>query len=290
MNRRHFNALLTQALLTAAAPRLHAQTPTVPRLSCMLWTLTGPQRSFDQALDIVAAAGYQGIELVGEFHKWSPDETRRILARLRALNLTVDSMSGVDAGFAVPALTDAFLTQFQQHLAYAQQLGCPQVILLSGARVPTLAPAQQQQVAVDNLSRAADLAAKAHIEIVIEPIDPLEQPTIYLQSVTEAFAIARAVNRPNLKVLYDLFHEQRGSGNLLEKLTNNLDLVGLLHIADVPGRHEPGSGEIAYDHIFQTLARLHYNRWIAMEYYPTGDPVASLRASREAVLAAYTAH
>ena len=286
MNRRRFNTLLAQTLLAAAAQRSRAQMSALPRFSCMLWTLTG-SRSFDQAAAIVANAGYGGVEFVGEFHKWSPDQTRRVLTRLQSLHLVVDSMSGVDAGFAVPALTQAFLSQFQQHLDYARQLGCPQVILLSGARVPTLSLLQQQQVAIENLSRAADLAARAQIEIVIEPIDPLENPSIYLQSVNTAFSIVRAVNQPNLKVLYDLYHEQRAFGNLTEKLEANIDLVGLLHVADVPGRHEPGTGEIAYGHIFQTLARLRYHRWIAMEYYPTTDPVASLRQAKETALQAF---
>lgn len=284
MNRRHFNLLLAQAIVASAASRSRAQSLTLPRLSCMLWALTSQHRSFDQALDIVAAAGYNGVELVGEFHKWAPEETNRVLARLRSLHLVVDSMSGVEAGFAVPADTDAFFAQFTQHLAFAQALGCPQVILLSGARVEGMVPAAQQEVAVRNLVRAADLAAKARIEIVIEPIDTLENPAIFLKSVTDAFAIVRAAHHPNLKVLYDLYHEQRGSGNLLEKLKGNIDLIGLVHIADVPGRHEPGTGEIAYDHIFAALAKLHYTRWIAMEYYSTGDPVASLRESREAAL------
>ena len=115
---------------------------------------------------------------------------------------------------------------------------------------------------------------------VIEPIDRLENPSIYLDGVTEAFEIVRAVGSPKVKVLYDLYHEQRGMGNLIEKLEKNIDEVGLIHVADVPGRHEPGTGEIDYTNIYRSLAKLHYNRFIAMEYGPTTDPVASLRKSR----------
>lgn len=109
---------------------------------------------------------------------------------------------------------------------------------------------------------------------------------MYLQSVTEGFALAKSLNRPNLKVLYDLYHEQRAFGNLIEKLEGNIDWVGLIHVADVPGRHEPGTGEIDYKMIYRTLKKLHYDKWIAMEFYPTGDPVAMLREAR---LAAQTA-
>ena len=70
---------------------------------------------------------------------------------------------------------------------------------------------------------------------MIEPIDLLENPTIYLASVTDGFEIARAVNSPHVKVLYDFYHEQRSFGNLIEKLEQNIDWVGLVHVADVPG-------------------------------------------------------
>jgi hydroxypyruvate isomerase len=116
---------------------------------------------------------------------------------------------------------------------------------------------------------------------VIEPIDRLENPKIYLDGVTEAFEIVRAVGSPKVKVLYDLYHEQRGMGNLIEKLEKNIDEVGLIHVADVPGRHEPGTGEVNYINIYRRLAELHYRGVIAMEFYPTGDVVETLRRARE---------
>ena len=259
-----------------------------PRFSCMLWTLE-KQASFDRCLEIVAKAGYQGVELVGEFHHWDVAETQRIVALLRTLDLVVDAMSGVDAGFAVPAQTEAFLAQFATHLQSMRTLGCSRAILLSGPRVEGMQPEAQRATAVANLQRAADLAASAGGEILIEPIDSLENPKIFLQSVTEAFTIVRAVQRPNVRVLYDLYHEQRGFGNLLEKLENNLDLVGLIHVADVPGRHEPGTGEIDYGTIYRKLAEMHYDRWIAMEFYPTREPVQALRDARLEAEAAFHA-
>jgi hydroxypyruvate isomerase len=126
------------------------------------------------------------------------------------------------------------------------------------------------------------MAAKEQIEIVIEPIDLLENPTIFLATVSDGFEIAEAVNAPQVKVLYDFYHEQRSFGNLIEKLEKNIDKVGLIHVADAPGRHEPGTGEIDYTAIYHKLRELHYDRWIAMEYYPTEEPVASLKRSRVA--------
>jgi hydroxypyruvate isomerase len=278
MNRRDAAKLMAGALVAGRWAVAAAPVGRV-RFSFMLWALE-QQAPFDRCLEIVSAAGYQGVELVGEFQKWTPAERERVLAKLRSLGLVVDSMSGVKAGFAVPEDSAAFLEQFAQHLEAAVTLGCPQVILLSGRRVPALTPEAQRAVAVENLKRAGEMAAKRGIEIVIEPIDLLEQPGIFLASVTDGFAIVRAVNARNVKVLYDIYHEQRSFGNLIEKLEKNIDLVGLIHIADVPGRHEPGTGEIDYPEIYRRLAKLKYDRWIAMEYYPVGDPVASLRKAR----------
>ena len=279
MNRRDAVVLVAGAMVAGRWAIANAPRQPGVRFSFMLWALQ-KEAPFDRVLEMVAEAGYQGVELVGEFQKWTPDERARILGKIKALGLTVDSMSGVKAGFSVPSESGAFLDQFAEHVDAAVELGCPQVILLSGKQVVGLAEGVQRAAAIENLKRAASIAAKKHIEIVIEPIDLLEQPGIFLASVTEGFEIARAVGAPNLKVLYDLYHEQRSFGNLIEKLERNIDMVGLIHVADVPGRHEPGTGEIDYPEIYLRLAKLKYDRWIAMEYYPTGDVVESLKKAR----------
>jgi len=219
--------------------------------------------------------------LTGQFQKWSQEDTKRILRQMASLKLVVDSMSGVKAGFANPNESSSFMTQLTAHLSTAKDLGCSQIILLSGKHVDGMPRQVQHTTAVENLKRAADVAAaKDNIEIVIEPIDPLENPSIFLATVTEGFEIVREVGTSNVKVLYDFYHEQRAFGNLIEKLEKNIELVGLVHIADVLGRHEPGTGEINYRNIYRKLAELKYNRFITMEYYPTEDPTTSLKKSR----------
>jgi hydroxypyruvate isomerase len=282
MNRRTFfqlagAATLAQPLLADALPA--AADAAGFRFSVMLWTLE-KQFPFERCVEIAAEAGYNGVQLVGEFQKWSADDTQRIMSRIHSLGLVVDSMSGVRAGFSAASETEIFISQLKDQLEAAKRLECPQIILLSGKRVPESSPAAQTQTSVENLKRAADLAANDHTEIVIEPIDALENPTIFLQTVTDAFEIVRQLGRPNVKVLYDFYHEQRGFGNLIEKLLNHIDQVGLVHIADVPGRHEPGTGEVNYANIYRKLAELRYDRFIAMEFYPTGNPVASLKNAR----------
>ena len=282
MNRRTFvqlaaGATLAQPLLTDAL--YAAANATALRFSVMLWTLE-KQFPFERCVEIAAEAGYNGVQLVGEFQKWTTEDTQRMMSRIHSLGLVVDSMSGVRAGFSTVSDTEIFMSQVKEQLEAAKRLECPQIILLSGKRMEELSPAAQTQTSVENLKRTADLAVNDHIEIVIEPIDALENPTIFLQTVTDAFEIVGQVGRPNVKVLYDFYHEQRGFGNLIEKLANHIDQVGLVHIADVPGRHEPGTGEINYATIYRKLADLRYDKFIAMEYYPTGNAVDSLKNAR----------
>ncbi|PYV62809.1 MAG: hydroxypyruvate isomerase, partial [Acidobacteria bacterium] len=117
-------------------------------------------------------------------------------------------------------------------------------------------------------------------------IDPEENPHYFLTSVDRGFEIVKTVNHPQVQFLYDFFHEQIAEGNLIEKLEKNIQYVGLVHVADVPGRHEPGTGEINYENIFRKLAELNYQEIVAMEFLPTGDPVEQLRAAREMALRA----
>ncbi len=282
MNRREFHLSLASLAVSHAVhgPGLPVVSPEAPfQFSVMLWTLDHAT-PVEKCMEMVAAAGYQGIELVGEYRKWSPGEMRHMKARMRSLGLVCDTISGLKTGFADPNATDALSAEFKALIPVAKELECPQIILLSGPRIDRMSHETQYTASIENLKRIADVAAEQNLKIVIEPIDPLENPTIWLTSVADGFKIVQETGMPNLKVLYDFYHEQRAAGNLIEKLENNLEWVGLVHIADVPGRHEPGTGEINYANIYRKLAELNYNKFIAMEYYPTGDPVASLRKSR----------
>jgi len=282
MNRRTFGQLIAatalEATLLSAEAQVATPSTTMPRFSCEIGTLKLP--SYDRCIEVVAEAGYQGVELTGYFQKWTPEEQRRLMAKMRSLGVMIDMLSGLQASFAIPGQTEEFVTRVTEHCHVANGLGCPQINIKSGKRLEGVDPQAQLTAAVDNLKRASDVAAQNGINIVIEPIDLIENPTIFLTSVKDGFEIVRAVNRPNVKVLYDFYHEQRAGGNLIEKLEKNIEWVGLVHVADVPGRHEPGTGEINYTNIYRSLGKLHYNRFIGMEYAPTTDPVASLRRSR----------
>ena len=297
MNRREFSRTILGATLGTAAtlPRwsndplsaapINAAAASPFPLSIMLWTIYR-DLPFDQRLEKVAEAGYSAVELVGEFKKWSEADFVNFNRKKRELNITFDATSGIDRSLTNPSERETFLADLHSLLTIADKIECPAIIVLSGNKVPELSHAQQRQSCVEALKRAADAAEKRNVTVLLENIDPEENPNYFLTSVTEGFEIIAEVNHPNVKFLYDFYHEQIAEGNLIEKLEKNIDKIGLVHIADVPGRHEPGTGEINYANIFKRLVALGYKNRAAMEFLPTGDPVASLRAAREYVAAA----
>jgi hydroxypyruvate isomerase len=297
MNRRDFARNFAGATLGAAAletrtfadsprpkgdpPPPEGEAPGVPfKLSVMLWTVF-QKLPFEQRLEKVAEAGYKYVELVGEYKKWSEEDFRRTNAKRRELGINFDTTAGLAHGVGNPKERDAFLADLRKELPIMEKLECPAVIIMSGDMVEGMPRAEQHQSCIEGLKRAAELVEGKNVRLLLENIDPEENPKYYLTSVTEGFKIIEAVNHPQVSFLYDFFHEQIAEGNLIEKLEKNIDKVGLVHIADVPGRHEPGTGEINYQNIFRTLGRLKYSHFAAMEFLPTGDAVHSLRVARE---------
>lgn len=284
MNRRKFARAVAGAVLGAALPGSHlsAETPNPTpaiKLSVMLWTVYRDS-PFEQRLEKVAEAGYHAAELVREFEKWSDEDYRRFNARKRSLGITFDATAGVWKGIADPGARDGFLTDLKAFLGVAEKLECPGIIVLSGDRSESLSRQAQHEACVETLKRAADIAARQKVTLLLENIDPEENPKYFLTSVAEGFEIVRKVDHPHVKFLYDFYHEQIAEGNLIEKLEKNIDYVGLVHIADVPGRHQPGTGEINYENIFRKLVELKYANYAAMEFEPAGDTGAALRSAR----------
>ena len=249
------------------------------KFSVMLWTVD-KKLPFERRMEMVAEAGYSAIELVDEFKGWSDADFRRVNARKRELKLTFDATAGVWKGIADPGGIDAFVADLTAFVPTAQKLECSDIIVLSGNRVEGATHEQQHRACVESLKRGADIAEKNGLRLLLENIDQEENPKYFLTSVAEGFGIVREVNHPRVKFLYDFYHEQISEGNLIKKLEENIQHVGLVHIADVPGRHEPGTGEIAYASIYRKLAQLHYSDYVAMEFEPTGDVVESLRKAR----------
>ena len=292
MNRRTFAQALTAAALSAAVPPLPAaaqsgtdspKTPPFP-LSVMLWTVF-KDLPFEERLAKVAEAGYHQVELVGEYAAWSQTDFTRANAARKRLHINFDATAGLKNGIADPAARDAFLAELRQALIPMETLACPAMIVLSGNVVPGLTREQQHQASIETLKRAAALVEGRQIDgqpvrLLLECIHPEENPKYFLTRASEAIEVVLAVNHPQVQFLYDIFHEQMVEGNLIEKLEKHIDVIGLIHVADVPGRHEPGTGEINYANIYRKLVELKYRNTMAMEFYPTGDPVATLRAAK----------
>jgi len=292
MNRRKFGTLGLAAAMgyMAAGQGLFAQsaaTKLKPKLSVMLWTL-GRQQPPDVSLEVAAKAGYAGCELLSDYKKWDSKTMSAFKATLQRTGIIVDSMVSGGMPIADPAKTTELVESVKASIPFAKDFGCKQFILTPNSWVVGQSIETKHQVIGDALKRISDATAADGIEVLLEPIDLLERKDSSVTSVGEGFEIVRSVNRPNIKVLYDFYHEQRGTGNLLQKLDGNLDLVGLVHVADVPKRTEPGSGEMNYPALYRKLAEVKYDRYIAMEYYPpAGDAVESLKKAKAEVEQAY---
>jgi hydroxypyruvate isomerase len=303
MNRRNFHRTLAGAALAAAVRPVRslagAQEASTGEagapfeFSVMLWTVFR-DLPFEERLEKVAQAGFHSVELVTEFEKWTDEDYRKALSKKQSLGLGFDTLLA-NAKYTVrpvtlvnPAHREGLLADVRSSLKIAQRLECPTMIVMSGNNVAGMTHDAQHESVVEGLKRAAEIVQGQGVTLLLENIDLEENPHYYLWSVPEAFEIIGAVNRPQVKFLYDFYHAQISGGNLIENLEKNVDKVGLVHIADVPGRHQPGTGEINYINIYKKLAELGYGRYLAMEFIPSGDPVATLKAAREEAIRAVT--
>ncbi len=295
MDRRQFAQALAASAFAAASPAVpgvaHADSASGSSspfpLSVMLWTVF-THLPFEDRLAKVAEAGYTNVELVGEYAKWAPADFELANAARHKLGIHFDATAGLKNGIGNPMQSNALVEELRQALVPMEALGCPAMIVLSGNMVQGLSRIQQHLSCVETLKKAVSVIEGKQIDgqpvrLLLECIDQEENPRYYLKSAAEGMEIVHTVNHPQVQFLYDLFHEQIFEGNLIEKLQNNIDIIGLIHIADVPGRHEPGTGEINYSNIYKKLTQLSYKHMVAMEFKPTGDEVAALRAAREMV-------
>jgi hydroxypyruvate isomerase len=292
MNRRAFHRTLVGAALAGALQPAKVAAKSVPpsgakpfRFSVMLWTIL-QDSPFTERLERVAEAGYPSVELVNEFEKWTDEDYRHALNMKQSLGLGFDTLvANRDDRIRPVTLVNpqhraGFLADVRDSMKIAQRLECPTMIVMSGNNVKGMSRAAQHANIVEGLKRAAKIVEGKGITLLLENIDLEENPEYYLWSVPEAFEIIGEVRHPQVKFLYDFYHAQISCGNLIENLEKNADKVGLVHIADVPGRHHPGTGEINYANIYKKLAELRYSHYVAMEFLPMHDAVAELKAAR----------
>ena len=177
----------------------------------------------------------------------------------------------------VPGREAEFRTGFEQALIYAEALNCPRIHAMVGLRANGASPdaaAAADATLIGNLQWAAAQAAKAGRDVLVEPINTRSVPGFHLNRQDHAHRIIQAVGAANVKVQMDLFHCQIVEGDLTAKIAQYLPTgrVGHFQIAEVPDRHEPGTGEVNWTHIFRTIdkvsAECGWDGWIGCEYNP----------------------
>lgn len=286
MYRREF-LTIGAGLASASAGIAAAQTTSTPlppkakiTSSVMLWTLKG---SFEEKLETAARAGLQSVELVGEYAAWPDTEIARVKKLLRSFVLGADTLIATPdwnkrpVSMVDPAQRENFLNDVRNAIVYAQKLEISQIILMSGNAIPGRTHEEQYASLLEGVKRAGDLAVKANVTMIVEPLNSLvNHKGFFLTTCVEGIKLVRQADNPNVKLLFDIYHEQVQAGNIIQTLTEAADRVAVFHVADNPGRHDPGTGEIHYTNVYKAIQKTGYSGYVTMEYLPLGDQVASL--------------
>lgn len=231
----------------------------------------------------IAARGF-AVEL------W--DWTRHDIEALAATGASFSSMTGYVTGtLADDAGADDLLRTAAQSIPVAKKLGCPRLNLhgtgLDGRGLPVkpseVVTGAMWLKAVDTLRRIADLGAAEGVTFVLENLNlPVDHPGVPFARAEDTLALVAAVDRPSLRLNLDLYHAQIGEGNLIELCRKALPYIGEIQVADVPGRMEPGTGEINYPAIARAVADMGYRGTIGLEAWPSGDDDLALERFRQA--------
>ena len=181
-----------------------------------------------------------------------------------------------------PEDREGFLADVRQAIVFAQKLDIPQIILMSGDDVPGRTHEEQYASMLESVKRAGDLAAKANLTLIIEPLNnKVDHKGVFLSTCGEGLKLVKESQNPHVKLLFDIYHEQVQVGNVIRTMREAAPNVAVFHIADNPGRNDPGTGEMNYENIYKAIASFGYKGYVTMEYLPIGDQTASLtRATR----------
>lgn len=218
-----------------------------------------------------AGAGFKAVEYMFPY-AFKKEELTEKLSKYGLqqvlFNLPAGDWAGGERGIAcLPGREGEFREGVGLAIEYAHALGCPLVNCLVGT-TPTDPPEKVRQTLIDNLRFAAESLENEGISLLVEPLNNQDIPGFHLCRTSDALELIKEVGRPNLRLQYDIYHMQVMEGNLLQTIGDNLVRIGHIQIADNPGRHEPGTGEINYPNIFNFLDKQGYAGWIGCEYKP----------------------
>ena len=256
----------------------------MPRLAANLSTMF-TEVPLRQRWAAAAAAGFAGVECQVPYAVPAA-EIAAGLRDLRLQQVLINTPPGEQAGdrglAGQPQRLAEFRAGLQQAVDYAVAIACPRIHVMAGLRPPHCPVELAMDQFVSNLVEAAQLCAPHGITALIEPINTrVDVPGYLLHSTADALECLRRAAQPNLRLQYDVYHMQIMEGDLLRSLTRLLPHIGHIQIADNPGRHEPGSGEINYSFLLPQLDALGYDGWVGCEYQPSTTTQASLGWARE---------
>ena len=251
----------------------------MPRFAANLGFLF-PELPFLERFAAAAKAGFTAVEYA------SPYEYKAAELRLRLddngltqvlINSPAGNRAAGERGFAcLPGREGTFRDGVSQALDYAVALGCRRVHVMAGVPPAGLAHDTALALYATNLALAGEKALAAGVKLVIEPLNPRDAPGYLLATQEQGAAIAAAIGRDRLGLQFDLYHCQTAQGDVTTRLAALMPAIDHMQLADVPGRHEPGTGEIGWEFVFRRIDELGYQGWIGCEYNPIGDTVEGL--------------
>lgn len=234
---------------------------------------------FLERFERAARLGFNAVEFW-----WPGDESLAGVAeqlqktglRVALMNFNAGNMAGGDRGFLNDASRrEEFRVHVPRAIEFAQHIGCPQLNALVGNTLAGVSREAQLTEVRDNLAFTADAAAQAGLGVVVESLNAFENTRYLLTNTRDTLQLLAQVNRPNLKYQYDVYHMQRMEGNIIATLREHIAQIGHIQVADSPDRHEPGTGEIHYPHVFAALEQLPYQGYVGLEYNAASTSEAS---------------
>ncbi len=247
----------------------------MPRFAANI-SLMFPEHPFIARIQAAADAGYKAVECQLPYHVDAidiADACGTAGVKFAAMNAPPGNWEAGDRGLAaIAGREEEFRDSIDVALEFADTAECARIHVMAGCVLtdPDSADATYEK----NIVYAADRAKEYGIEVVIENI---VMPDYYLVFPDQAADIVRRLEHKNLKLLFDAYHAQRAQGNLAEFLENNLDIIGHIQVAGVPGRHEPDKfNEVNWRFIFDFLDAQGYDGWVGTEYTPRGDTLRGL--------------
>jgi hydroxypyruvate isomerase len=192
-------------------------------------------------------------------------------------NLPAGDWAAGDRGIgASPNRVEEFRAGIPRAIDYANALGVPRMNCLVGKRVAGFSDAEHWQTLVQNTQYAASELAKHGLELVVEPINHFDIPGFFVNRNEQVLKLIEEVGLPNVKIQFDIYHAQREEGELAGTLRQHLARIGHVQVADNPGRHQPGTGEINFPFLFRQLDELSYRGFVGLEYVPDPNTESSL--------------